>query len=79
MEQFGDRGHGVDVLFQLVERLVRDIALPLPSVNLTAWALAVAAGGWIGAEIGSRRIAPCWIRRMLALVLAIAGTKLALI
>lgn len=51
----------------------------LPNVNLTAWALAVAAGGWIGAEIGSRRIAPIWIRRALALVLAIAGTKLALI
>jgi uncharacterized membrane protein YfcA len=51
----------------------------LPDVNLTAWALAVAAGGWIGAEIGSRRIAPFWIRRVLALVLAIAGAKLALI
>jgi hypothetical protein len=32
-------------------------------------------GGWIGAEIGSRRIAPHWIRRLLA----IAGSKLALI
>lgn len=53
-------------------------ALPDAS-NLTAWALAVAAGGWIGAELGSRRIAPSWIRRVLALVLVIAGTKLALI
>jgi uncharacterized membrane protein YfcA len=43
------------------------------------WALAVAAGGWVGAEIGSRRIAPSWIRKLLALVLAIAGSKLALI
>jgi uncharacterized protein len=41
------------------------------------WALAVAAGGWVGAEIGSRRIAPSWIRKLLALVLAIAGSKLA--
>jgi uncharacterized protein len=41
------------------------------------WALAVAAGGWVGAEIGSRRIAPTWIRKLLALVLAIAGSKLA--
>jgi uncharacterized protein len=41
------------------------------------WALAVAAGGWLGAEIGSRRIAPTWIRKLLALVLAIAGSKLA--
>jgi len=44
---------------------------------LPLWALAVAAGGWLGAEIGSRRIAPVWIRKMLALVLAIAGSKLA--
>ena len=46
---------------------------------LPLWALAVAAGGWLGAEIGSRRIAPSWIRKLLALVLAIAGTKLAFI
>ena len=52
---------------------------PLPERDITAWAVAVAAGGWIGAEIGSRRIAPQWIRRLLAVVLAIAGTKLALI
>jgi uncharacterized membrane protein YfcA len=44
---------------------------------LPLWALAVAAGGWLGAEVGSRRIAPVWIRKLLALVLAIAGTKLA--
>jgi uncharacterized membrane protein YfcA len=41
------------------------------------WVLAVAVGGWLGAEIGSRRIAPAWIRRLLALVLAVAGSKLA--
>ena len=51
----------------------------LPDYDLTWWALAVAAGGWIGAEIGSRRLAPSWIRRLLAIVLAIAGTKLVLI
>lgn len=45
---------------------------------LPAWALAVAVGGWIGAELGSRRIAPPWIRKLLALVLVIAGSKLAL-
>lgn len=49
------------------------------SAALPWWALAVAAGGWVGAEIGSRRIAPSWIRKLLALVLAIAGSKLALI
>ncbi len=47
------------------------------SAALPWWALAVAAGGWVGAEIGSRRIAPVWIRKLLALVLAIAGSKLA--
>ena len=51
----------------------------LPDYDLTWWALAVAAGGWIGAEIGSRRLAANWIRRLLALVLAIAGTKLVLV
>ena len=51
----------------------------LPEYDLTWWALAVAAGGWIGAEIGSRRLAPNWIRRLLAVVLAIAGTKLVLV
>ena len=51
----------------------------LPEYDLTWWALAVAAGGWLGAEIGSRRLAANWIRRLLALVLAIAGTKLVLV
>ena len=51
----------------------------LPEYDLTWWALAVAAGGWIGAEIGSRRLAANWIRRVLAGVLAIAGTKLMLV
>lgn len=51
----------------------------LPEYDLTWWALAVAAGGWLGAEIGSRRLAANWIRRLLAVVLAIAGTKLVLV
>ena len=51
----------------------------LPEYDLTGWVLAVAAGGWIGAEIGSRRLAANWIRRVLAVVLAIAGTKLMLV
>ncbi|MEW5967778.1 MAG: sulfite exporter TauE/SafE family protein [Pseudomonadota bacterium] len=52
-------------------------ALPQASV-LPWWALAVAAGGWLGAEFGSRRLAPPWIRKLLALVLVIAGSKLVL-
>ena len=38
--------------------------------------LAVAAGGWIGAELGSRRLPPLAIRRLLAAVLTLAGVKL---
>ena len=51
----------------------------LPDYDLSLWALAVAIGGWIGAEIGSRRLAANWIRRLLAVVLVIAGTKLVLV
>src|SRR6266850_924506 len=37
---------------------------------------AVLVGGWLGAEYGSRRFANPLIRRMLAVVLALAGTKM---
>jgi hypothetical protein len=40
------------------------------------WAAAVAGGGFLGAELGSRRFNTLWLRRMLALVLVIAGLKL---
>lgn len=39
----------------------------------------VAAGGWVGAEYGSRRLANSIIQRMLAVVLAIAGGKMVLV
>ena len=54
----------------------RDV--PLPGY---VWILgpAVLAGGWLGAEYGSRRLANPVIRRMLALVLALAGTKMVLV
>lgn len=38
--------------------------------------IAAAAGGFIGSYFGSRRFEPVTIRRLLALVLTIAGTKL---
>jgi len=46
-----------------------------------AWGLmaAVLVGGWAGAEYGSRRFANPFIRRLLALVLAIAGGKMVLV
>ena len=44
------------------------------------WALAPAViiGGWLGAEYGARRFANPLIRRMLAVVLALAGGKMVL-
>ncbi len=40
------------------------------------WAGAAAVGGLIGSELGSRRLATTTLRRLLALVLVIAGLKL---
>jgi uncharacterized protein len=40
------------------------------------WLAAVAAGGFIGSELGSRRLPAPWLRRGLALVLLVAGLKL---
>lgn len=42
-------------------------------------AAAVLAGGWLGAEYGSRRFANPVVRRMLAVVLAVAGAKMVLV
>jgi len=39
-------------------------------------AAAVLAGGWLGAEYGSRRFANPVVRRVLAIVLALAGAKM---
>ena len=45
---------------------------------LWPWLGAAALGGAIGAHLGSRRLAPAWIKRFLAAVLLIAGLKLIL-
>ncbi len=42
------------------------------------WAGAAVAGGLVGTELGSRRLGPAALRRLLALVLVIAGLKLLL-
>ena len=47
----------------------------LPSA-LPYWLVAAGLGGFIGAEYGSRRIGKGTLRRLLAAVLAIAGSKL---
>jgi len=49
----------------------------IPSVALL-WAVAAAAGGLVGAHFGSRRLAGVTLRRLLALVLVVAGVKLLL-
>lgn len=49
-----------------------------PLASLLAWLLPVALlGAWLGAEYGSRRIATPRLRQLLAVVLVVAGLKLA--
>lgn len=43
---------------------------------LPDWAVVALAGGWIGAEIGSRRLSATTIRRMLGLILLLAGVRM---
>jgi hypothetical protein len=50
----------------------------LPSA-LPVWAFAAVVGGWLGAEYGSRRLTNPAIRRVLSVVLAVAGVKMLLL
>ncbi|MCS6910569.1 MAG: sulfite exporter TauE/SafE family protein [Anaerolineales bacterium] len=52
-------------------------SLALLPAAIPLWALAAVTGGWIGAEYGSRRLGNPPIRRLLAVVLVIAGLKMA--
>jgi uncharacterized membrane protein YfcA len=47
-------------------------------VNLPVWGAAALLGGWIGASYGSKRATPPVLRRLLSLVLVVAGAKLIL-
>lgn len=51
---------------------------PILPAGLVYWALAAIAGGLIGAEYGSKRLANPTIRKLLALVLVFAGSKMLL-
>ena len=42
------------------------------------WAVIAGIGGWIGSELGSRRLPPAILRGLLATVLVVAGVKLIL-
>ena len=46
--------------------------------DIVWWAPAALVGGLIGSELGSRRLPPLAIRRLLAAVLLVAGTKMLL-
>jgi uncharacterized membrane protein YfcA len=45
---------------------------------LPLWAAAAVAGGWVGAEYGSRHFSPLTLQRLLAAVLTVAALKLIL-
>lgn len=49
---------------------------PVLAAALPLWAAAAVLGGYIGAEMGSRRLKIPAIQRLLALVLLVAGTKM---
>jgi hypothetical protein len=40
------------------------------------WLLVAGIGGWLGAELSSRRLDPAWLKKLLALVLAVAALRL---
>ena len=73
---------GVSAAFILVNSIagllgVMQSPITLPPA-LPWWAVAAVAGGLIGAEYGSRRLGNPVIKKLLALVLAIAGAKMIL-
>lgn len=49
-----------------------------PPPLLPVWIVVVLVGGWIGSELGARRLATPKLRRLLAVVLVIAALKLLL-
>lgn len=51
-------------------------AAPVMPVGLPVLAAAAVLGGLIGSGIGARRLGSAWLRRLLALVLVIAGVKM---
>lgn len=73
---------GVAALFILVNSVsgllgVMSSVAAVPSA-IALWAPAVIVGGLIGAEFGSRRLAPPMLRQLLSLVLVVSGLKLML-
>lgn len=73
---------GVAAAFILVNSIAGLLGVLQTTVTLPPalpyWALAAVAGGFIGAEYGSRRLANPVLKKLLALVLGIAGAKMIL-
>ena len=71
---------GVSVAFILVNSIAGMIGLMTKPVELPPtlpyWIVAAVVGGLIGSEFGSKRLANPTMRRLLAVVLVIAGVKL---
>ena len=69
------------ILVNSLAGLAAGVAMRVSALPDHVWilALAVLAGGWVGAEYGSRRLANPVVRRFLAVVLAVAGIKMVLV
>lgn len=67
----------VNSIAALAAGLVKNPAMPPDYVWLLMGVVLV--GGWLGAEYGSRRFANPIVRRLLAVVLALAGSKMVLV
>ena len=71
---------GVSAAFILVNSISGLLGMLSKSLTLTAglayWAIAAVIGGLIGAEYGSRKLTNPTIRKLLALVLVLAGSKM---
>ena len=71
---------GVSAAFILVNSISGLLGMLSKSLTLPAglayWAIAAVIGGLIGAEYGSRRLTNPTIRKLLALVLVLAGSKM---
>ena len=66
------------ILVNSVAGLAAGFVAGTAALPASTWALAAAVlvGGWLGAEYGSRRFANPVVRRVLAVVLAVAGAKM---
>ena len=73
---------GVTAAFVLVNSisglLGRLTAVPELPANLWMWLVAAGLGGWLGARLGSRRLNPRILRRLLAMILLVGGLRLLL-